>query len=174
MRKDPSDCDFHSIPLAMLPTLFLLCSTFPIFRFALLSSYTSSQLLSGALCFKLIYLYGYLSWILLLSSLFIYFFNHYGLCILTYLYTALSFYYLQFPWYSMHLGYGTVKPFSLKRFPFFIFQFWFSSYDLSILSPFDVTLLMQLFSSLTFCDCTFILRLPTILFSFQYFCGIIP
>ena len=56
-----SDCDFHSIPLAMLPNLFLLCSTFPIFRFALLSSYTSSQLLIGALCFKLIYLYEYLS-----------------------------------------------------------------------------------------------------------------
>ena len=71
MRQDPSDCDFYSIALAMLPTSLLLWSTFPTFRFALLSSYTSSKLLSGALCFKLIYIYGYLSWIFVLSSLFI-------------------------------------------------------------------------------------------------------
>ena len=53
MQQDPSDCHFHSIPLAMLPTLFLLWSTSPIFRFALLSSYTSSQLLSVALALSL-------------------------------------------------------------------------------------------------------------------------
>ena len=48
------------------------------------------------------------------------------------------------------------------------------AFDLSILSPFDLTLLMQFFSSLIFCHWTFILRPPVILFSFQYVCGIIP
>ena len=55
-----------------VPIYFLLWLTFPIFRFVLLSSHTPNQLLSGVLCFKLIYLYGYLSRIFVLSTLFIY------------------------------------------------------------------------------------------------------
>ena len=75
---------------------------------------------------------------------------------------------------SMDLDYDAVKLFSLKRFRFFVFQYWLDTYDLPILSPFKLTLLMQLFSSLISCYWMFILQLPGILFSFQYFHQFIP
>ena len=63
-------------------------------------------------------------------------FYHYGLRILTFLNAALSFSFHD----SMHVNYDAVKSFSLLRFSSFIFQYSFSSYDLSILSPFDLIL----------------------------------
>ena len=52
--------------------------------------------------------------------------------------------------------------FHYKDFLFFIFQFWFHSYDLSILSPFDLVFFNVIVLKFNiFCDWTFILRLAT-------------
>ena len=63
---------------------------------------------------------------------------------------------------------------TLQRFPFFVFQYWFTSYDLSILCPFDLTLLMLWFASLNYCDWTFILGLNGNLVFFSIFLRIYP
>ena len=67
------NCDFHSIPWAYSTNLFLTAINFPPY---LDSSgyprYSFIPPLSSTLYFKLIYLYEYLSWIFVLSSLCVY------------------------------------------------------------------------------------------------------
>ena len=75
---------------------------------------------------------------------------------------------------NKHLGYDTVKLFSIQRFPFLFFNF----DSIGIICLFLVNSINfddAIVFKFKFCDWTFILRVPPIiLFSFQYFCEIIP
>ena len=138
------NCDFHSIPSAYTTHQFrnflfsiFQCdaSTPPIFNFC---SRPSSYFSDFLMPYKFTILYNLL---FVLNALFIYLFSliimvyaSHSTCKLTYLSICFSFH------DSMHLGYDVVKSFSLQKFLFFAFQFWFNSYDLSILSLFDVIL----------------------------------
>ena len=111
-----------------------------------------------------------------LVYLFIYF-NHYGLCILTT--CTLPYLSICFGFHdSMHLGYDAVITFSLSlSYHFHIISVYFFRFSILIQfvwSVYSWSIPFNLFLSLIFCDWTFILRLPVILFSFQYFSEIIP